>query len=201
MSELEVVVKELIAYTSEEEWFEFKENWYEEAGIGEYISSMSNVAAMLGKEFAYLVWGVNNDTHDLTDTTFTYHRDVKGEPLEHFLARQITPDIGFSFHELTINSKKVVVLVIPSAKQVPTAFNNIRFLRIGSSKVNLSKYPERESQLFDILRNGLPTMESVEAYEQELSFRKLFMYYEDKGIILNKNNFEKKSRCFSRGND
>jgi predicted HTH transcriptional regulator len=85
----------------------------------------------------------------------------------------------------------VVILVIPAAKQVPTAFNNVRFLRIGSSKVNLSKYPERESQLFDILRNGLPTIESVEAYEQDLSFRKLFMYYEDKGIILSKNNFEK----------
>jgi predicted HTH transcriptional regulator len=152
---------------------------------------MSNAAAMLGKDFAYLVWGVNNDTHDLTDTTFTYHRDVKGEPLEHFLARQITPDIGFSFHELSIKSKRLVILVIPAAKQVPTAFNNVRFLRIGSSKVNLSKYPERESQLFDILRNGLPTIESVEAYEQELSFRKLFMYYEDKGIVLNKNNFEK----------
>jgi predicted HTH transcriptional regulator len=191
MNEFEAIVKELIAHTSEEEWFEFKENWYEEAGIGEYISSMSNVAAMLGKDFAYLVWGVNNDTHDLTDTTFTYHRDVKGEPLEHFLARQITPDIGFSFHELSIKSKRLVILVIPAAKQVPTAFNNVRFLRIGSSKVNLSKYPERESQLFDILRNGLPTIESVEAYEQELSFRKLFMYYEDKGIVLNKNNFEK----------
>jgi predicted HTH transcriptional regulator len=191
MNEFEAIVKELIAHTSEEEWFEFKENWYEEAGIGEYISSMSNVAAMLGKDFAYLVWGVNNDTHDLTDTTFTYHRDVKGEPLEHFLARQITPDSGFSFHELSIKSKRLVILVIPAAKQVPTAFNNVRFLRIGSSKVNLSKYPERESQLFDILRNGLPTIESVEAYEQELSFRKLFMYYEDKGIVLNKNNFEK----------
>jgi predicted HTH transcriptional regulator len=191
MNEFEAIVKELISYTSEEEWFEFKENWYEEAGIGEYISSMSNVAAMLGKDFAYLVWGINNDTHDFTDTTFTYHREVKGEPLEHFLARQITPDIGFSFHELHIKSKRVVILVIPAAKQVPTAFNNVRFLRIGSSKVNLSKYPERESQLFDILRNGLPTIESVEAYEQDLSFRKLFMYYEDKGIILSKNNFEK----------
>lgn len=191
MDKLETIVKELTLYTIEEEWFEFKENWYEENGIGEYISSMSNVAALLGKDFAYLVWGVNNDTHELTDTTFTYHRDVKGEPLEHFLARQITPDIGFFFHELSINAKRVVVLVIPSAKQVPTAFNNVRFLRIGSSKVNLSKYPERESQLFDILRNGFPTMESVEAYDQDLSFRKLFMYYEDKGIVLNKNNFEK----------
>lgn len=184
MQNLEMIVKELTEYATEEEWFEFKENWYEENGIGEYISSMSNVAALLGKENAYLVWGVNNDTHEFTGTTFTYHRDVKNEPLEHYLARNVVPDIGFYFKELTIKSKKVVVLVIPAAKQVPTAFNGVRYLRIGSSKVNLNKYPERESQLFDILRNGFPTMESEEAYDQELSFRKLFLYYEDKGIVL-----------------
>lgn len=152
---------------------------------------MSNSAAILGQKYAYLIWGVNNDTHELTNTNFTYHKDIKGEPLEHFLARQIAPDINFEFHELSINEKRVVVLVIPSAKQIPTSFNNIRFLRIGSSKVDLKKYPERESKLFDILRNGLPTMESVEAYEQNLTFRKLFLYYEDKGIVLNKNNFKK----------
>lgn len=76
MQNLEMIVKELTEYATEEEWFEFKENWYEENGIGEYISSMSNVAALLGKENAYLVWGVNNDTHEFTGTTFTYHRDA-----------------------------------------------------------------------------------------------------------------------------
>lgn len=159
---------------------------------------MSNAAAMHGKENAYLVWGIHNDTRELTDTTFSYHRDVKGEPLEHYLVRQITPDIGFSFNELTIEGRRVVVLVIPAAKNVPTAFNHIRFLRIGSSKVNLSKYPEHESLLFDILRNGLPTMESVEAYDQQLTFRKLLMYYEDKGIILDRKTLEKNLGLFTK---
>lgn len=34
MQEIEKIVTELRAYSSEEKWFEFKENWYEEAGIG-----------------------------------------------------------------------------------------------------------------------------------------------------------------------
>lgn len=191
MDDLKTLVKRLIAYVSEEDWFEFKDNWYDAYGIGEYISSMSNAAAMLGKENAYLVWGVDNDTHELTDTTFDFHKDVKNEPLEHFLARQVVPDINFEFHELKMNNKRVVVLIIPAAKKVPTAFNGNRFIRIGSSKVNLNKYPERESKLFDILRNGLPVMEKIEAYSQELTFRKLFLYYEDKGIILNKKTFKK----------
>lgn len=44
-----------------------------------------------------------------------------------------------------IAGKRVVVLVIPAAQKVPTAFAGIRYIRIGSSKENLMKYPEREN--------------------------------------------------------
>lgn len=191
MDNLKNKIKGLIAFPSEQEWVEFKENWFEPHEIGEYISSLSNTAAILGRKTAYLIWGVNNETHTLTNTSFNYLRDVKNEPLEHFLARQISPDINFKFEELFIDRKRVVVLIIPAAEKIPTAFNNNRYIRIGSSKVNLNKFPERESKLFDILRNGLPTMENIENYYQSLSFRKLFLYYENKGIILNKNSFKK----------
>ena len=50
-------VRELIAYPNERNWFEFKENWYEPNALGEYISAMSNAAALEGEEYAYFVWG------------------------------------------------------------------------------------------------------------------------------------------------
>ena len=56
--DLEKKVRELIDYPREANWFEFKENWYEPNGIGEYISSLSNVAALEGQEYGYLVWGI-----------------------------------------------------------------------------------------------------------------------------------------------
>ncbi len=65
------IVKELIEYPREANWFEFKENWYKPTGIGEYISSLSNAAVLEGQEFGYLVWGVNNDTHEITGTNFS----------------------------------------------------------------------------------------------------------------------------------
>lgn len=100
------IIKVLITYPTEANWFEFKENWYEPNGIGEYISSLSNAAALEGQEYGYLVWGVNNETHEITGTTFDYRVDVKNEPLEHYLARQITPDNNFSFHEIALEGKK-----------------------------------------------------------------------------------------------
>lgn len=198
MDDLKKIVQSLLSSASEEEWYEFKENWYDAVGIGEYISSLSNAAAMCGEECAYLIWGVNNDAHEVVGTTFNYHMDVKNEPLQHFLARQVNPDVGFSFAEITMKGKRVVVLTIPAARQVPTSFNGTRYLRIGSSKVNLNKYPERESQLFDILRNGFPTIENTQAYTQELTFRKLFLYYEDKGITLSKKTFKKNLRLLCK---
>lgn len=72
MDNIRSFVTRLIAYTSEEDWFEFKDSWYDATGIGEYISSMSNAAAMCGKENAYIIWGIDNDTHELTNTSFNY---------------------------------------------------------------------------------------------------------------------------------
>ena len=188
---LESIVKDLIAHTHEEEWFEFKENWFESHALGEYISALSNVAALLGREYSYLVWGVENNSHKVVGTSFDYHRDVSNEPLQHYLARLVKPDIGFEFQEIMFENKRIVVLCVPAANKVPTSFDKIRYSRIGSSKINLMDYPERESLLFYVLRNGFPTIENTEAEFQDLTFGKLFMYYEVKGITLNKRTFKK----------
>ena len=169
MNELKSIVKNLISHKHEEEWFEFKENWFESHALGEYISSMSNAAAMVGEEYAYFVWGVENNTHIIKGTTFDIHQDVKNEPLKHYLTRMVKPDISFDFHEMELEGKRIVVLVIPAAKTVPTAFDRVRYLRIGSSKVNLMEYPERESRLFDILKNGFPTIENTESEFQDMT--------------------------------
>ena len=57
MKDYMILVRSLIEYGSEEEWFEFKENWFDPHAIGEYISALSNAAALKGKDSGYLVWG------------------------------------------------------------------------------------------------------------------------------------------------
>lgn len=184
-------VNELREYGTEREWFEFKENWFEPKALGEYISAMSNSAAYEGQEYAYFIWGVQDKTHELTDTKFDPHRDINGEPLKHFLARQLYPDIDFRFEEIMIENKRVVVLIIPAAKTVPTSFAEERYIRIGSSKEKLRKYPEKESFLFSILREGFPTIENTPSEYQDLSFEKLLIYYGAKGIKLNMEQYKK----------
>ena len=69
----------------------------------------------------------------MTGTDFDYHRDVKNEPLEHYLARQTKPDLGFRFREISFHGERIVVLIIPAEKDVPTSFDKDRYCRIGSS--------------------------------------------------------------------
>lgn len=184
-------VKKLKEYKTEREWLEFKENWFEPKELGEYISAMSNSAAYEGKPFAYFIWGVHDSTHEFTNTKFDPNQDVKGEPLKHFLARQISPDVDFRFEELMIEEKRVVVLIIPAAKTVPVSFAEERYIRIGSSKEKLRKYPEKESYLFTVLREGFPTIENTASEYQDLSFEKLLIYYGAKGIKLNLEQYKK----------
>lgn len=185
------IIEELRAYDTEREWFEFKENWFNANELGEYISALANSAAIDGKKYAYFVWGIHDETHEITGTSFNCNQDVNHEPLKHFLARQLYPDTNFTFHEVEIDRKRVVVLVIPAAKSVPTAFARERYIRIGSSKENLRKYPEKEAYLFEILRHGFPTIENTPSDYQDLTFEKLLIYYGAKGLKLNIDTFKK----------
>lgn len=84
-----------------------------------------------------------------------------------------------------------MLLTIPAAKSVPTAFQNERYIRIGSSKEKLRKYPEKEAYLFEVLRRGFPTIENTPSEYQDLTFEKLLIYYGAKGIKLNLDTYQK----------
>ncbi len=191
MGRLSEIIEELRRYDSEREWFEFKENWFKADELGEYISALSNSAAIAGKKFAYFVWGIDDQSHEIVGTSFNCNQDINHEPLKHYLARQFSPDINLVFDELIIEGKKIILLTIPAAKSVPTSYARERYIRIGSSKENLRKYPEKEAFLFEVLRHGFPTIENTPSDYQELTFEKLLIYYGAKGLKLNQETFKK----------
>ena len=185
------IIKELCEYDSEREWFEFKENWFKADELGEYISALSNSAALEGKKYGYFVWGINDKTHETVGTSFNCNQHVNREPLKHYLSQQLSSDLNFMFDEISVENKKLVLLTIPAAKSVPTSFRKERYIRIGSSKENLRKYPEKEAYLFEVLRHGLPTIENTPSEYQDLTFEKLIIYYGAKGLKLNEDTFRK----------
>ncbi|SCW57875.1 Predicted transcriptional regulator, contains HTH domain [Lachnospiraceae bacterium C10] len=187
----EKIIRDLCANKDEHEWYEFKENWYEPVALGEYVSALSNAAAFHRKKYGYFVWGINNDSHEIVGTVFDQYVEYKSEPYQNYLARNLSPSLNFKFEDGLINGKKIVLLIVPAATEIPTAFRDNRFIRIGSSKANLKDYPKREVELFEILSNRTETVENMPAKYQDLTFSKLFGYYGSKGIVLKEKTFEK----------
>ena len=193
MAKSEDLIKNLISLPHEYEWLDIKGNWFSKEEIGEYISAISNGAALCGREYGYVVWGVDDVSHEIIGTTVNFDKDVDHEPYKHYLARNLKPSVAFEVEEVQVDGKRVVLLTVPAAKSVPTKFSTQAFIRIGSSKEKLSKFPEWEIRLLNVLSNGIPTIVNAAApdYAQELTFEKLFMYYGAKGIELRKDTFKK----------
>jgi predicted HTH transcriptional regulator len=145
------ILKELRHLSNECEWVEFKQNNANPEEIGEYISALANGAALNGKVYAYMVWGVEDRNHDVVGTSFTPASvKIGNEELESWLLRLLNPKINFRFLPIYSESKSVVVLEIGAAFQHPVQFKNIEYIRIGSYKKKLKDFPEKERELWRI---------------------------------------------------
>jgi ATP-dependent DNA helicase RecG len=145
------LVRELYKLPHETEWVEFKVNNSDPQGIGEYISALANAAALNGKAHAYLLWGVENGSHEIVGTTFDPASARKGnEPLESWLLRLLTPKIHFRFDVVEVEERCVVILEIERASRHPVSFSGTEYIRIGEVKKALKEAPDRERDLWRI---------------------------------------------------
>ncbi|MEA1983260.1 MAG: ATP-binding protein, partial [Campylobacterota bacterium] len=130
---------------------EFKHNNNDKEMIGEYISALSNSAALHSKTNAYMIWGVDDDTHEVLGTDFKPTTTTKGnEALENWLLRLLTPKIEFKFYEVTIKEKDIVLLEIAPTYRNPVMFQGIEYIRLNSHKKKLKELPEKERELWRV---------------------------------------------------
>ncbi len=142
----------LLALPRECEWVEFKHNNDDPERIGEYVSALSNSAALLGQEAAYLVWGVDDVTRQPVGTSARpLDRKVGNEELENWLAHNTTPRIHSRFVEWDLAGQTMVLLRIEPAWGMPVAFKGTEWIRIGSLNARLKAHPGRERDLWAVL--------------------------------------------------
>lgn len=146
------LLKELAAQPTETEWVEFKVNNDRPETINENVSAIANSAALLGRESGYVVWGVDNVTHDLVGTTFRPRNEKVGsEALENWLLRLLFPQPRIDFNEFDYDGKHFVILEIRAAKHSPVRFKTEDFIRVGSYTKKLKDFPEKERELWRML--------------------------------------------------
>ncbi len=142
------LLHELGALPRETEWVEFKVNDAEPQAIGEQISALANASALVGKAFAYLVWGVRDGDHAVVGTSFDPHAArVGNEELESWLLRLLESKIDFRFFAVSVDGRPVVLLEIARAARHPVRFSGQDFIRVGTYKKKLKDFPEKERAL------------------------------------------------------
>lgn len=146
---LKKLLDELRALSSETEWVEFKENNYEPQLIGEYISAISNSACLHRKDFGYLIFGIEDITHNLKGTNFNPQiQKIGNQELENWLSTQLEPRIDFKIFRINYGGKFIVIFKIDPTHNIPVSFKNVEYIRIGSYKKRLSEHPEKERKIW-----------------------------------------------------
>ncbi|HEX2958562.1 MAG TPA: ATP-binding protein [Chitinispirillaceae bacterium] len=156
---------ELCKLPKECEWVEFKYNNSDKEEIGSYISALSNSAALQGKSAAFLIWGIDDKTHEILGTTFDFKSiKVGNEELENWLLQRLNPKIHFQFYNIDVDGKSVIILEIPRAYRHPVSFHQEEFIRVGSYKKKLKEFPDKERELWRTL--DITPFETLLAKEQ-----------------------------------
>lgn len=159
MENLETLVNQLRQYNSEMNWFEFKHNNYEPDMIGQDISALANSAAYLEKSCAYMIWGIDDTTHEVVGTKFNQHTlKIGNQEIESWLRNLLSKNAEFTFNTLNLednagNNQMVVVLIIYRASMQTVTFKKVDYIRVGSYTKKLNDYPQMKAQLWDKIRN------------------------------------------------
>ena len=99
--------------------------------------------------YGYLIYGVDDKTHEIVGTTFQ-PRTEKGEENEDlipWLTHLLTPRVNFEVHELVLGGKQVVIFEIPATYAQPASFEKVKHIWVDTITVRLDDYPLIEKQL------------------------------------------------------
>lgn len=164
--ELSRMVENLVTQPHETPWLEFKRDNNDPEMIGRSISAIANSARLAERQTGYLVWGVEDSSHDIVGTAFDPAAAKKGnEGLINWLARVLSPAPHFEFFLVTHGEVNVVLLEIEAAERQPVAFQDRAYIRIGEHTKEVRAVPAVETALWRVLLRSRfeadPAMEGV----------------------------------------
>ena len=155
MGNLDRLINELRKLPNETQWVEFKNNNYEPRMIGQDISALANSAALHEKSCAYMLWGIDDTTHEIVGTDYNLQTLKKGnQELENWLRSLLSKNADFEFHTVPMNDNNVGVLIIHKAANQTVTFEKVDYIRVGSYTKKLNEFPALQSQLWDRIRNS-----------------------------------------------
>ena len=131
--ELNKILDELLL-NPENECVEFKkaENNFDIDTLGKYFSALGNEANLKNKQYSWIVFGVDDKTHELTNTNF--YSDNNFNKVKKHISDNTTDNIGFiEIYEFIKDNKRVIMFQVPAASGTPINWKGFPYGRNGES--------------------------------------------------------------------
>ena len=138
MEEIKSILLSLLK-NNESENAEYKEakNNFDFNELGRYFSALSNGANLIGKQYAWLIFGVSDKSHDFVNTNYRRNSNLNG--LKKELTQSTNDNLTFlDIYELEIDGNRVIMFKIPAAIGVPTTWKGIAYDRNDDALIPLN---------------------------------------------------------------
>lgn len=139
-SEIKQILFSLLK-NDENECIEYKEakNNFDFEKLGKYFSALSNAANLSGKQYSWLIFGIEDKTHKFVDTN--YRKNGNLNDLKKEITKGTNDVITFlDIYELTVeNNKRVIMFKIPAAMGIPTTWKGFAYDRNDEELVPLNQ--------------------------------------------------------------
>jgi predicted HTH transcriptional regulator len=140
MENLESLIRNLVRLPSETSWVEFKLNCYDAEMIGQRLCAIANAAVLDDRRVGYIIWGVDDVTHEIKGTTEdfpTVKVDGKQE-LEPWIRQRLSRNADFRYNAVEIDGVKAVLeYPAPSFEAViePIALNDPKIIQVWGNQI------------------------------------------------------------------
>lgn len=152
IKDIHLLLKEILNTPVETEVIEFKKagNGFDTSKLGAYFSALSNEANLKMKDWAWLIFGINDKDHAVVGTNYKPTPESLGR-IKREIAEGVNEGITFTeIYELIYSGKRVLLFQIPPAPQgIPISYKGHYYGRDGESLValNISEIEQIRSQL------------------------------------------------------
>jgi len=137
--ELRGILDELLK-NEENECVEFKraESDFDIDKLGKYFSAISNETTLKNKQYGWIVFGIDDKTHNLINTHYRYDNNFNRVKKE--ISDNTTGNITFiEVYVLLVDEKRVVMFQVPAATGMPVSWKGIPYGRNGESLSHLGQ--------------------------------------------------------------
>lgn len=144
-------IDSLCALPQETDWIEFKTNLFNPETIGRYVSGLANAAIIHEKDEAYLLFGIENETHEVVGTKVNIARETVGsEPFLLWLSKYLDPNIYVHHQRLNYHGKAVELICVKPPYQKPVRFKGVAYIRVASSLMPLANHADLERTIWAV---------------------------------------------------